>query len=323
MAEIPLWAWGAFGALVFVCLWADLFLMNRKAHAPSFREASAYTVFWIALACGLGAVVWTYLGAQAGAEYFTAYVLEKSLSVDNLFVFMSLFALFGVQGKYQHRVLFWGIIGAVAMRFAFIFVGTTAISMFQWLLIPFGVLLLFIAYKLLKSEDEDVHAMTEEERIKAADEKASNNKIVQLFKKFFPVTNVPSEGNFFVKQAGKWVATPLFITLIIVEGSDLMFAFDSIPAVLAVSRSPFILITSNVMAILGLRALYFVVESIMPMFRFLKHGCCFLLAFIGAKMILAELQIFHIEITWSLLVVLLTLTTSIVASIIFRKKEAK
>jgi tellurite resistance protein TerC len=320
--DIPFWMWGAFGVIVATSLAIDLFA-NRKAHAPSFKEACAWTVVWIAMACAFGAGVWHYLGAQAGQEYFTAYVLEKSLSVDNLFVFMSLFALFGVQSQYQHRVLFWGIFGAIVMRFAFLFVGTTALHYFQWLLIPFGVLLLYIAWKLLKSDDEDVSELTEEERAKLADEKASNNPVVRWFKKFFPVTNTPHGQSFFVREGGKLVATPLFITLILVECSDLMFAFDSIPAVLAVSKSAFVLITSNIMAILGLRALYFVVESIMPMFRFLKHGCCFLLAFIGVKMILAETHIFHLETSYSLLIVLAALTVSIVASLIFREKKGE
>jgi tellurite resistance protein TerC len=335
--EAPIWAWPAFGIAVVLMLAIDLFVFNRKAHAPSFKEACGYTVLWLALGLGLGGLVWQYMGPVSGAEYLTAYVLEKSLSVDNLFVFMSLFGLFGVLPQYQHRVLFWGVVGAIVMRFIFLFVGTAVLSTFHWLLMPFGLLLVWTAWKIIGSDDDDNEELSEEERKRKADEKASSNKVVQLFKRVFPVTDQPDGEHFFSRHGGKLVATPLFITLIVVECSDLMFAMDSIPAVLGVSRDPFVLITSNVMAILGLRALYFVVNSIMPMFRFLKYGLAFLLAFIGGKMIVevaadfahewgfsavAEiLGALHITVTTSLLVVLATLTLSVVLSLIFREKK--
>jgi tellurite resistance protein TerC len=335
--EVSLLAWAGFGIAVVLMLAIDLFVFNRNAHTPSFKESCGYTLLWLALGLGLGGLVWLYMGPQSGAEYITAYVLEKSLSVDNLFVFMSLFALFGVLPQYQHRVLFWGVVGAIVMRFIFLFVGTAVLSTFHWLLLPFGLLLVWTAWKIIGSDDDDNEELTEDERKKKADEKASNNKVVQLFKKVFPVTDRPDGEHFFSRHGGKLVATPLFITLIVIECSDLMFAMDSIPAVLGVSRDPFVLITSNVMAILGLRALYFVVNSIMPMFRFLKYGLAFLLAFIGGKMIVevgadfahdwgwssvAEvLGMLHISVTTSLLVVVATLTLSVVLSLIFREKK--
>ena len=279
MMVMPLWAWLLFYVLVLVMLMIDLKSFGKKGqHEVGVSEALKMTAVWIAVSLVFCAGIWLFYPGNShekAMEFLAGYLIEKSLSMDNLFVFLMLFTFFGVQRKYQHEVLFWGIIGALVLRSIFIFAGTAVIARFEWVLGVFGIFLIYTGIKMFwHKEDEHVDP--------------SKNIFVKVFRRFFPVTDQMHEDKFFVKETsdGKWLATPLFIALIVIETTDVAFAVDSIPAVFSVSRDPFIVLTSNIFAILGLRALYFALAAIARYFTYLKYGLGIILSFVGIKMLL-------------------------------------
>ncbi len=302
---IDVYVWAGFIAFVILMLAIDLGIFHRKSHEIKIKEALIWSAVWISLALIFNYGIYVFLGKEKALEFLTGYLIEKSLSVDNLFVFIMLFTYFNVQPKYQHKVLFWGILGALIMRAIFIFAGVALISKFHWIIYIFGAFLVFTGIKMLFHNDEEI----------APDK----NPLVRLFKKFFPVSEQMHEGNFFVKINSKTVATPLFIVLLIVEFTDLIFAVDSIPAILSISNDTFIIFTSNVFAILGLRALYFALAGITKYFHYLKYGLSAILVFVGAKMVIADF--YKIPILYSLLTILSILFVSILLSILFPQKD--
>ncbi|MCQ8773651.1 TerC family protein [Streptomyces telluris] len=271
MLEVPFWLWGAFAATVVVSLAVDL-LAHRSAHVIGFKEAAAWSGLWVGLALAFGAVVFLVLGTTAGTEYTTAWLLEKSLSVDNLFVFAVIFAYFKVPRAYQHRVLFFGVIGALVFRAVFLALGVAVVTRFTAVLYVFAAILFYSTYKLLKDEEESFDP--------------GKSFAVRLLRKIMPVKDEYAGMKFFVKEAGKRVATPLLAVVAAIEAADLIFAVDSVPAVLAVSDDAFIVYTSNAFAILGLRALYFMLAGLLDRFHYLSKGLAIILAFIGVKLIL-------------------------------------
>ncbi len=271
MLDVPLWLWGAFAATVVLSLAVDL-LSHRTAHVIGFKEAAAWSGLWVSLALIFGAVVFLVLGTTAGTEYTTAWLLEKSLSVDNLFVFAVIFAYFKVPRAYQHRVLFYGVIGALVFRGIFLSLGVAVVSRFTAVLFAFAAVLFYSTYKLLKDEEESFDP--------------GNSFAVRLLRKVIPVRDEYAGAKFFVKEAGKRVGTPLLAVVAAIEAADLIFAVDSVPAVLAVSDDAFIVYTSNAFAILGLRALYFMLAGLLDRFHYLSKGLAIILAFIGVKLIL-------------------------------------
>lgn len=298
--------WVGFNIFILVMLLLDLIVFHRKAHEVSIREALGWSVFWICLSLLFNVYVYVEYGHEIGLQWFTGYLIEKSLSVDNLFVFLLLFSYFKVDPRYQHKVLFWGIIGALVMRAGLIFVGTTLIQQFQWILYLFGLFLVVTGVRMFFESDQDtVHP--------------EKNIVVKFFMKVFPVKPEYHWDLFFIRVDHKTYATLLFIVLIVVETTDLVFALDSIPAIFAITTDPFIVYTSNVFAILGLRSLYFALAGMMHMFHYLRHGLAFVLAFIGAKMLLADL--IHIPIGIALGVVGSVLLVSIVASVAHARRH--
>ncbi|HET8715912.1 MAG TPA: TerC family protein [Holophagaceae bacterium] len=295
----PWSAWLGFHLLVLVMLALDLGVFNRKAHAPSVREAAAWSAVWILLALAFNAVIFKTEGHRAGLEFFTAWVLEKSLSVDNLFVFVLLFAAFRVELRHQHRVLYWGVLGALLMRAAMILAGTALLRRFEWMMYVFGAFLVFTGLKMLFGGE--------------AEKDPSDNAITRLFKRLVPYDPGGGHERFWVLREGRRYATPLLLVLVSVEVTDLIFAVDSIPAVLAVSRDPFIVYTSNIFAILGLRSLYFLLAKMMDKFHHLKTGLAFILAFVGLKMCVEPWL--HVPVGISLLVILGILALSVTASL--------
>ena len=283
MGVMPLWSWIVFYILVFLMLLVDLKSFGKKGqHEVSIKEALQMTAVWIIVSlvfCGLIYLFYPIDSHEKALEFLAGYLIEKSLSMDNLFVFLMLFSFFGVQRKYQHEVLFWGIFGALVLRSVFIFAGAAMVERFEWILGLFGLFLLYTGAKMFGHNDEQ------------ADD-PSQNVIVRLFKRFFPVTDQMAGDKFFVREVtadkkGRLLATPLFITLLVIETTDVAFAVDSIPAVFSVSRDPFIVLTSNIFAILGLRALYFALAAVAKYFTYLKYGLGVILIFVGVKMLLA------------------------------------
>jgi tellurite resistance protein TerC len=303
--EIHLIHWIAFLVFVFLMLALDLGVFHRKSHEVKIKEALLWSLVWILLALVFNYFVYLYMGKVKALEFLAGYLIEKSLSVDNLFVFLLLFGYFNVEPKYQHKVLFWGILGALIMRAVFIFAGVALLNSFHWLIYVFGAFLVFTGIKMLSPGDAKVEP--------------EKNVLVRLFKKVFPVTKEMRGGNFFVRENSKLFATPLFVVLIVVEFTDLIFAVDSIPAILAISKDTFIIFTSNVFAILGLRALYFALAGITRYFFYLKYGLAIILAFVGLKMLVSGYYKFPV--TWSLAVIFGILLLTIIASVIFPKKE--
>lgn len=280
----PWWAWTGFHVLVFLMLALDLGVFNRKVHAPSFREAAVWSAVWIGLALLFNGAVFMgyfapgdgtpYNATLKGTEWFTGYVLEKSLSVDNLFVFVMLFGAFKVRMEHQHRILYWGILGALVMRAVMILAGTALLNRFEWMMYVFGAFLIYTGIKMFMVEE--------------AEKDPTRNALVRLFKKFFPLDPEGGHQHFFVKKNGRRFATPMLLVLVSVEVTDLVFAVDSIPAVLAVTRDPFVVYTSNIFAILGLRSLYFLLAKMMDRFHRLKLGLAVILTFVGIKMCVAH-----------------------------------
>lgn len=299
--------WIVFWVLVFGMLALDLLVFNRRAHEVRLREALFWSAFWIGLSLLFAVGVHFELGPEAAVEFLTAYLVEKSLSMDNLFVFLMLFTYFGVAPRYQHKVLFWGILSALAIRAVFIMTGVTLLARFHWVIYLFGVFLIYTGVKMAWQKDVEVHP--------------ERNPLLRLVRRLIPVTREFHEDHFFIKQLGKWVATPLLVVLLVVETTDIIFAVDSVPAVLAISIDPFIVYTSNVFAILGLRALYFALAGIMRMFHHLHYGLSTILVFVGAKMLLAD--VYKIPSSTALLVVALLLVLSVVASILFPEEKKK
>jgi len=299
--SLELVLWIVFHVVVAGMLAVDLGVFQRDPHKLSMREAVAWSIVWIAAALLFNAGIWLLEGPQRGMEWLTAYLVEKALSVDNLFVFLVIFTYFGVPGHLQPKVLLWGVLGAVVMRATLIAVGVTLVHLFHWILYVFGVLLVYTGWKLFRhAEEEPVDP--------------SQNRILHLVRRYFPVTEDYGRGRFFERRDGRLWATPLFLVVTVVESTDLMFAIDSIPAVLAITRDLFTAYTSNIFAILGLRALFFTLAGIMDMFRYLKYGLSVILMFIGVKMLIADL--YKIPIGVSLGVVAAILAVSVLASVL-------
>jgi tellurite resistance protein TerC len=293
--------WITFNIFVLVLLALDLGVFHKSNHAISVKESLIWSGIWILVGIAFNVGVFAFSGPQKGLEFFTGYVIERSLSIDNIFVFILMFTYFGVPARYQYKVLFWGILGALIMRGALIMVGTALIDAFHWILYVFGAILILSAIRMAVQKED-------------AELQPERNPVVKLFRRFFPVTETYHGGSFFVRQGSKWLATPLFIVLLVVETTDLVFALDSIPAIFAITTDPFIVYTSNVFAILGLRALYFALAGIMDRFHYLKLGLSIVLGFVGAKMLLDAF--IHIE-TWvSLVVVAAVLTISVIVSLL-------
>jgi tellurite resistance protein TerC len=299
--------WGGFVAFIFLMMAVEIVAIRRNPHDMSMREASAWTAGWITLALLFGAGIAWHFGRRPAVEYFTGYVIEYALSVDNLFVFILIFKTFGVPPTHQRPVLLWGILGAMIMRAAFILAGAALIARFDWLLYIFGAFLIYTGGRILSGKDVETHP--------------ENNPVLKLFGKVFPVVRHFGDGKFVVKHRGRWYATALLPVLLVVEATDVVFAVDSIPAIFAVTRDPFIIFTSNVFAILGLRALYFMLKSLMDAFRFLKVGLGLVLVFVGAKMCVEKWV--HIPAEISLLVVVGLLGGSVAASLLWPEKPGR
>ena len=308
MNEIPLMWWVAFNAFVISMLALDLGVFHRKAHAVSMKEALGWSVVWIAMAMVFNVWIWHQMGPQKGVEFLTGYLIEKSLSVDNVFVFAVLFTFFGIPAQYQHRVLFWGIFGALVLRAAMIFAGAALIANFSWIIYVFAALLVFTGIKMIKGEHEAIDP--------------EKNIAIRLLRRFMPVTKEFHGQKFFVRNNGVLTATPLFAVLLCIEMTDVIFAVDSIPAIFAITQDTFIVYTSNVFAILGLRALYFALSGLLPYFQFLKYGLGIILIFVGAKMSLAHTT-WKIDTLVSLAVVAGILALSVVASVVHRRMTDK
>jgi len=304
MSEHP-WLWVGFHLFVFAMLALDLGVFHRKAHVVSFRESLTWTVVWISLALLFNLGIWHFRGEQPALEFLTGYLIEYSLSMDNVFVFALIFSYFGVPQEYRHRVLFWGILGALVMRALMIGLGVALIAKFAWIIYVFGAFLIVTGIKMIVKRDEEIHP--------------ERNPVVRLFRRFVPVTSDYRGQHFVVREAGRLVATPLLLVLVLVEVSDLIFAVDSIPAIFAVTRDPFIVYTSNVFAILGLRSLYFVLGGVIDKFHLLKVGLGVVLSFVGVKMLLAHTA-WKIDTAVSLGVIAVVLAASIVLSLVFPKK---
>jgi tellurite resistance protein TerC len=296
--------WILFNLFVLAMLALDLGVLNRRSHRIGFREALAWSGMWIALAAAFAALVLFWRGHTIALEFVTGYVIELSLSVDNLFVFLVIFRYFKVPGEQQHKVLFWGIVGALIMRGAFILAGVTLIRRFEWITYIFGAMLVYSGYKLLREGETEIHP--------------EKNPVLRLFRKGFPVTQDYVGGKFFVREPGLY-ATPLFVVLLVIETTDVLFAVDSIPAVLAITLNAFIVYTSNVFAILGLRSMYFALAGMMELFHYLNYGLSVVLIFVGVKMLGAHY--FHIPTGWALGIVMALLATSILASVLRPKKD--
>ena len=315
--DTPIWLWIGFNLFVLAMLALDLGVFHRKSHAVSGREALIWSLVWISLSLVFNTIIYffwdkmmpgsSYTNSDAALAFFTGYLIEKSLSVDNIFVFILIFSYFAVPAAYQHRVLFWGILGALVMRGALIVVGAALLKEFQWIIYIFGVFLIFTGIRMARHQDEEIHP--------------DQNPVVKFFRKFMPVTENFEKDKFFVRRAGKILATPLFLILLIVESTDLVFAVDSIPAIFAVTQEAFIVYTSNVFAILGLRALYFQLANVMDKFQYLKLGLSAVLTFIGTKMVIVDL--YHIPVGISLIVVAGILTISILASLWKTRKAVR
>jgi tellurite resistance protein TerC len=307
MQETSLWLWLGFNVFILAMLVLDLGVFHRKSHEVSVKEATIWSAVWIALAMIFNAGIWYFRGAEAGIQFFTGYLIEKSLSVDNIFVIALIFSFFAVPKLYQHRVLFWGILGALVMRAIFIVAGAALLARFHWILYVFGAFLLFTGIRMALHRNREIHP--------------EHNPVLKLVRRLVPVTNDYHEGHFFVRHAGKLMATPLFLVLVLVETTDLIFAVDSIPAIFAVTEDPFLVYTSNIFAILGLRSLYFVLAGVMDKLVYLKLGLSAILVFVGAKMLLTE--VYKIPATVSLLVVLSMLAVTIAASLRKSRRDAR
>ena len=290
--------WIGFNAFVLAMVALDLGVFHRKAHAVGLKEAGTWSVVWVALALAFNAWIWLAWGREAGLQFLTGYLIEKSLSVDNIFVFVLLFGFFAVPARLHHRVLFWGILGALVMRGAFIAAGSYVLEQFHWVLYLFGAMLVLTGLKMLRRQSSFSPA---------------DNPVVRWLRRWLPMTDHYHGERFWVRDRGRWLATPLFLVLVLVEASDLLFAIDSIPAIFAVTREPFLVFTANVFAILGLRSMYFLLAGVVHRFIYLKVGLAVVLVFVGLKMLIMD--VYQIPVAVSLLVILAVMAGSIVASL--------
>lgn len=300
--------WAVFVGLVLAMLALDLFVFNKKAHEVSLREAAMWSIVWVVLSLVFNAWVYHRFGATKGMEFFAGYLLEKALSVDNLFVFLLVLTHFKVPTQNQHRVLFWGVIGALVLRVVFILAGTALISRFHWLMYVFGAFLVFTGGKMLFAKEDDEPDVGE-------------NWVLQKVRRFVPMTEQYEGAAFFVRKNGALMATPMLAVLVVVETTDVVFAVDSIPAVFGITTDPFIVFTSNICAVLGLRALYFLIVGVLKMFRYLKAGLSIVLVFIGAKMLIEHW--YRVPIGASLGVIGAILTITVTASIFADRAERR
>ncbi|MBK5223481.1 MAG: TerC family protein [Acidimicrobiia bacterium] len=306
--NVPLWGWGAFIALIAFLLLLDLKVFHRESHEIHPAEALKFSIFWISLGLLFTFVIWGTLGGSAASQYITGYLIEKSLSIDNVFVWAVIFTYFGVPSKYQHRTLFWGIFGALVLRAIFIFAGVALLEAFDWIIFVFGGFLIITAWRIAHHDEGEVHP--------------ERNPVLKLVRRFVPSTSEYVGDHFFVKQAGKRLATPLFAVLVMVEATDVIFAVDSIPAILAVTHSQFLVFSSNAFAILGLRALYFLLAGYQGRFIYLNQGLGVILGYVGVKMIIAEW--YHIPTFVSLAVIIVVLTATILISLkVSARQEAE
>ncbi|HNQ65185.1 MAG TPA: TerC family protein [Smithella sp.] len=297
---MTLW-WTIFGVFILAMLALDLGVFNRKAHVIKMKEALLWVSFWVSLAVAFGVGVYYFYGHSKALEFFTAYIIEYSLSIDNLFVFLLIFRFFNVPQAYEHKALFWGILLALITRAAFIFAGVVLINKFHWIMYLFGAFLIYTGIKLAMNKQTEVHP--------------DKNIAIKMLRYVVPVTKEFHEARFFIIKNGKRFATPMLAVLLALETTDILFAVDSIPAVLAISRDPFIVYTSNVFAILGLRSLFFAISGLMKLFHLLHYGLSAILSFVGVKMLIADF--YHIPVGISLTVISSILVISIVASIIW------
>ena len=303
---INVYFWIGFHVFIFAMLALDLGVFHKKSHKVSVKEAVIWTLIWISAAMLFNVLIYFELGKINALEFFTGYVIEKSLSVDNIFVFILIFSYFAVKEEYQHKVLFWGVLGALVMRAIFIFTGVALINKFHWIVLIFGGFLVYSGIHMLFQKETAVNP--------------EKNAVVRFFRKFLPVTEDYHGDKLFVRQNNKLYATPLFLVLLVIESSDLIFAVDSIPAILAITQDQLIVYTSNIFAILGLRSLYFVVAGIMQYFRFLKIGLSFVLSYVGVKMLFAFFGI-EIYIVYSLAVIIGIIVISIIISLLIKEKS--
>ena len=307
MPETSLGMWVGFNLLILLLLALDLGVFHRKAHAVSVKEAAAWSAVWVALALAFNAAVWWLRGPEPAVQFLTGYLIEKSLSIDNIFVFALIFGYFAVPSEYQHRVLFWGILGALGMRAGFILGGAALLDRFHWVIYLFGAFLILTGIKMALHRGGELHP--------------ERNPVLRLAQRWIPVTSGYRRDRLFTREGGKWLATPLFLVLLMIESTDLVFAVDSIPAIFAVTNDPFLVYTSNVFAILGLRSLYFLLAGVMGKFVYLKLGLSAVLVFVGAKMTLAE--IYKVPALVSLLVIAAVLGVAIGASLLKSRREER
>lgn len=298
MLYVPLWAWAAVLGVILLMLAVDLYA-HRGAHVVGVREAAVWSGVWVALGLAFGAVVWWAWGGEFAGQYFAGYVIEKSLAVDNVFVFAIIFSYFAVPREHQHRVLFYGVLGALVFRAVFIAAGSVLIASFAWILYLFGAFLVFTGIRMARHREEAIDP--------------ERSVVLRLFRRFVPVTDGFRGGRFLVREGGRWVATPLLAVLVLVEVTDVVFAVDSIPAIFAVTREPFLVFTSNAFAVLGLRAMYFLLADLMHRFVYLKLGLALVLVWVGVKMLLLDL--YKIPTWFSLAVVAAILTVTVVTSL--------
>jgi tellurite resistance protein TerC len=301
-----LWAWMAFLGAVFVMLMMDLGIFHRKAHALSLKEATLWSIFWVVVSVLFNILILFWLGEEKALEFLTGYLLEKSLSADNIFVFAVLFSYFAVPAEYRHRVLFWGVVGAIVFRLTFILAGTALLKKFHWVVYVFGIIVIISGIKLLMRKEEKIVP--------------ERNPVLRLARRLLPITPTYHGQRFFVVHDGKVFATPLMLVLLVIESTDIVFAIDSIPAIFAITRDPFIVFTSNVCAILGLRALYFLLEGMIRLFRYLDEGLAVILVFIGVKMLLSEF--YEIPVWVALGFVAVVLAIAITLSLVVKEAKA-
>lgn len=316
MTEIAAWHWGAFSLLVVVLLALDLLVFHRHDHAPSLRESAGWSVFWITVALAFGGLIWWWDGSASGTNFIAAYLIEKALSMDNIFVFVVIFRFFHIPMMYQYRVLFWGILGAIVMRLVFILAGIELIHQFEWVIPLFGLFLIYTGYKLARHSGVDVHP--------------DQNFVLKMARRFFRVTHGDHRQHghsFFVRENGRKCITPMFLALLVIESTDVLFAVDSVPAVIAVTDDRFLAFSSNIFAILGLRALYFLLAGSVDLFRYLHYGLAAILGLVGCKMLasfwMKQQGMGDIPPWVSLILVAVLLAISIVASIIAAKREER
>ncbi len=305
--HVPLWAWVALLAVITALLMIDLLVVHRTPHEISLKEAGIESAIWIAIGLSFTFVMFAWQGSQAAGEYLSGYLIEKSLSIDNVFVWAVIFTYFAVPKMYQFRVLFWGIFGALVLRAIFILAGVSLIQRFDWILYVFGAFLLFTAVRVARHDENEVHP--------------ENNPVLKLVRRIIPSTDQYDGQKLFTRRTGALLATPLFAVLIMIETTDVIFAVDSIPAVLSISHQAFIVFSSNAFAILGLRSLYFLLSGVQGKFRYLNLGLGVILGFVGVKMMIHEL--WHMPTWFSLVVIVAVLTVTIVASLIADQRDPK